>query len=287
MNRILSFIKTSEYNYWPHLIILLFATVADVAFIVFSWEMGARPFVATCIFLGLFLLWPALALLAGMIYVFIDTRKPVNRQEKVLQIWLITLLLALLASLIIGKIYNDHARIYYTLPNNDAMTIWQERIIFEKYTSCLPPHSNYIELPRDLYSWELIIDAAGRSAIIGVDSNEIKQVSPKYPVVATYVGSAGPGRYWSRTEFPPERWMAHIEFNFYPDAFSTGGYLQFTTVTNDSVYHLNGCYPFTQYRQYKESFGGAEPLDSFIVSFHEQTHYYRFWADSTQYSAFH
>ena len=266
MKRLLSFIKTPEHNYWPHLIILILATAADIAFIVFSWEMGARPFVATCIFLSIFLLWPALALLAGMIYVFVDTRKMLNRQEKVLQIWLITLLLALLASLIIGKIYNDHARIYYTLPDNDTMTIWQERIIFEKYTSCLPPHSNYIELPRDLYSWELIIDTAGRSAIIGVDSDEIKQVSPKYPVV---------------------RWMAHIEFNFYPDAFSTGGYLQFTTIANDSVYHVNGCYPFTQYRQYKESFGGAEPLDSFIVSFHEQTHYYRFWADSTQYSAFH
>ena len=123
MKHIRSFIKTSEHNYWPHLIILLFATVADIACIVFCWEMGTRPFVAICILAGIFFIWPALALLAGMIYVFIDTRKPVNRQEKVLLIWLIILLLALPASLIIGKIYNDHARLYYTLPDNDTMTI--------------------------------------------------------------------------------------------------------------------------------------------------------------------
>ena len=275
---------SNKFKYWPHLIILILATIADVIALIFVWDGGTAVFFATFIFLGIFLLWPTLALLAGLIYVIAETRKPVNLLEKVFLSWTITLLLSLPLTMVLGRIYNDYARIYHTLPNNDTMTIWQDKIIFEKYTSIFPPHSNYIELPKGLSSWKLTIDTAGRSAIIDVNPAEIKQFSPKYPLVAIYKGD--PGYYWSRTEFPPEKWLVHVEFDFYRDAFSTGGCLKYTTIANDSVYHVHGDYPFTQYSQYKESPGKVEPLDSFLISFHKQTHYYRHWADSTQYSAF-
>lgn len=281
MNR-QSTIKSADHNYWPHLIILLVATIADIAAILFSWDIGVRPFLALCILFGIL---PALALLAGVTYVFWNTHKRVNQPEKVLFTWSIITFLAIPIGLIIAEIHNNNARFYYTLPNNDTITIWQDRIIFEKYTSVFPPHSNYIELPKSTLDWELIIDSLGRSAIFGVDSDKIKQVSPKYPLVASYTDN--PGRYWFRTEFPSEKWMASVDFHFYQDAFSTGGYLQFTYIANDSVYFVTGSYPFTQYAEYEEMFHGVEPLDSFIVTFDKHTHFYRAWADSTQYSAFH
>lgn len=273
-------------NYWPHLIILIIATIADVVAIFLAWEMGARLFfVSYFIFLGIIFIWPALALLAGLIYVIIDTRKPINTQEKVFLCWAIILLFSLPFSMVIGNIYNNQARIYHQLPNNDTLTIWQERIIFEKYTSCFAPRTNYIELPSGTFEWMFTIDSMGNSAVLVDRSDEIKQVSPKYPLVGIYEGS--PGQYWFYKEFPPEKWMAHIQFNFYPDAFSTGAYLYYTTIANDSVYHVSGGYPFTQYSQYHETFDRVEPLDSFIISAQNLTYHYRFWADSTQYSIFH
>lgn len=278
---------SDKRNYWPHRIILILATIADVAAIFLSWEMGALVFIASFILLGIIFILPAVVLLACLIYVIVDTHKPVNIQEKVFLYWTIILLLALPFSMVIGKIYNNQSRIYYQLPNNDTITIWKERIIFEKYTSCFAPRTNYIELPSGTCEWKFTIDSVGNSAIYVNRSDEIKQVLPKYPLVGIYEGSS-PTQYWFYTEFPPEKWMAHIQFNFYHDAFSTGAYLYYTTIANDSVYRVSGVYPFTQYSQYSESFDHVEPLDSFVVSFHEHIHScYRFWADSTQYSIFH
>lgn len=277
------------YKYYiAHIIILSLAAVAEIAFIVlFLWPMGFVCAFATCIFLGIFLLWPAIALLVGWIYVITKTRKRESWLEKVLFTWAIILALAVPLTSAIKEILNSQARYFYELPDNNTLTIWQNRIIFEKYTSVFPPCTNYIQLPGVLENWEMVIDTAGRTAVIMYNADEIKQFSPKYPLVATYSGEAG--QYWFSTEFPPETWMLHCEYSYWPDAFSSGGTYHLSVVANDSVTHINGYYSFREYASYHQREPYTQSLDSLIISFHKKTDHYNHshWVDSTQYSAFH
>ena len=185
----------------------------------------------------------------------------------------------------ICEIFNRQARYFYDLPDNNTLTIWQDRIIFEKYISIFPPRTNYIELPEGTSNWEMVIDTAGRCAILTYDIDEIKQFSPQYPLVATYIGDAG--QYWFYTEFPPETWILHCEYTYWPDAFSSGGTYHLSVVANDSVTHINGYYSFREYASYAQDDPYIEPLDSLILSYRKKYDYNCHWSDSTQYSAFH
>lgn len=247
--------------YIAHIIVLILSTIVDMAFIMLAWSMGYTLVFGICIFLGIFLLLPALALLVGWIYVVVDTRKRENRQEKILLTWAIIVALAIPLTMPICEIQNNQARYFYDLPDNSTMTIWRERIIFEKYTSCFPPRTNYIQLPsgakfRD--NWAMVIDTAGRAAVYVIDDvDEIKQVAPKYPLVATY-----DDRDSFRTDFPVETWMLHCEYTYWPDAFSTCGEYQLLMIANDSVTHIHGYFPFREYARYEQSEPFTEPLDS-------------------------
>lgn len=299
MKRLFSFIKTPEHNYWPHLLILLLATAADIAAIVVSWQMGTI-FWLVFIFYGLLLAFPILALLVWLMYVIVDTYRLENTWEKVLFPWAIIALLALPAGIAVWEIQNNQVRYYYDLPDNNTMTVWQEYIIFEKYTSFFAPRTNYIKLPGGTDKWELTIDSAGCSAVyVYKNAHEIKHVSPKYPLVAIYKGN--PGQYWLYTDFPPEKWMVHFHYDYDHDGLASGATLQYIAVTDDSVFHINGYYPGREYAEYRQGEPYSEPMDSFLVSFQKHVKYcqsgnyrtkdgsskYSFWPDSTQYSIFH
>lgn len=299
MKRILSFIKTSEHNYWPHLIILLLATTVDIVVIVASLQIG-MAFWLIFILLGLLLILPILALLAGLIYVIADTYRLASVQQKILFPWAIIALLAPIAGIVYWEVQNNQVRYYYDLPDNNTMTVWQEYIIFEKYTSFFAPRTNYIKLPGGTDKWELTVDSAGHSAVyVNKKAHKIKAVSPKYPLVATYEDS--PGQYWFYADFPAEQWKAHFSYHYDHDGISSGAVLQYTSVTKDGVSHINGSYPGIEYYDYHENEPYLEPVDSLLVYFQKQVEYYQsgsyrtkngeykfaFWPDSTQYSAFH
>ena len=299
MKRILSFIKTSEYNYWPHLIILILATAADIAALTASLQIGIA-FWLMFILLGLLLILPVLGLLAGLIYVITETYRLASIQQKILFPWAIIALLTPIAGIVYWEVQNNQVRYYYTLPDNNTMTVWQEYIIFEEYTSFFSPRSNYIKLPNGTDDWELTVDSAGHSAVyVNKKAHKIKAISPKYPLVATYEDS--PGQYWFYADFPAEQWKAHFSYHYDHDGISSGAVLQYTSVTKDGVSHINGSYPGREYYDYHENEPYSEPIDSLLVSFHKHVEYcqsgiyrtedgyskYCFWPDSTQYSAFH
>ena len=290
---------SDKQKYWAYLIILLLATIADVAFIVFSWKMGTTFWLAF-IFFGLLLVFPIFALLAGLIYVIIDTYRLKNIQEKIFFPLAIIALLVPIAGITYWEIQNNQVRYYYDLPDNNTMTVWQEYIIFEKYTSFFAPRTNYIKLPSGADEWELTIDSAGHSAVyVYKKAHKIRNVSPKYPLVAIYKGF--PGRYWLYTDFPAEKWMAHFHYHYDHDGLASGADLYYTSVTNDSVCHIIGSYPGREYYEYSQTEPYSEPMDSFLVSFQKDVEYYQsgiyptekgkskycFWPDSTQYSIFH
>lgn len=275
------------YKYYKaHIIILSLASILPIAFVVFSFLGGVLPALIVIV-ICLCNVWAIalLPLLIGWIYVIYDTRKRDNRQEKILLTWAIMIVLVIPLTIGIFEILNRQARYFYDLPDNNTLTIWQNRIIFEKYISIFPPRANYIQLPGVLENLEMVIDTAGRAAILMYNADEIKQYTPKYPLVATYKGSAG--EYWFETEFPPETWMLHCEYSYWPDAFSSGGVYQLSIVANDSVTHITGHYPFREYASYNQDEPYSQSLDSLILSYRKKYDYKCRWSDSTQYSAFH
>ena len=266
---------------------MVLVTIPDVAFVILSFFMGSRTLFAICIFLGGFLIWPALVLLTGLIHVIKETCKPSNKHEKVLLSWAIISALVIPTTIAIGDIINRQARYYYVLPDNSQITIWQNRIIFEKYISPFPPRTNYIQIPSDNRSWQLTIDSAGRSAIYTYNTSKIKQVSPKYPLVAVYEGK--PGEYWFYKEFPPEVWMVYCSYEYMSDGLASCGMYDVTTVSNDSAYHIHGYFPGAERALYDQDKTYIHPLDSLIDSYKKNDYYdnYYHWSDSVHYSAFH
>lgn len=289
----------NKFKYWPYLIILILATIADAVVIVFSWQMGIT-FWIMFIFFGLLLCFPILALLAGLVCVIKATYKLDSIPKVTLFLWAIIAILAIPISITMWETQNNQVRYYYDLPDNNTMTVWQEYIIFEKYTSFFPPRTNYIKLPSGTDEWELTIDSAGHSAVyVYKKAHKIKNVSPKYPLVAIYEGN--PGQYWLYADFPADQWMAHFHYDYDHDGLASAGFLRYTAVVNDSVCHINGSYPGREYAEFNQGEPYVEPMDSFLISFHEDLKHsqsgnyrikdgeykYCFWPDSTQYSAFH
>ena len=275
--------------YIRHLVILSLATVVDVAFIVLLCKVNYFSLIVVCIFGGYLLVLPVWGLIRGLVYVIKDTHKLRNIKEGLLLAWAIVALLTIPLAITTEEIRNNQVRYYYDLPDNTTLTIWQDRIIFEKYTSFFPPRSNYIKLPNGTDNWELVIDTAGSSAIwMYGQTDKIKQVSPKYPLVATYEDSAG--KYWISAEFPPQTWMAHCEYHYYHDGIASAGFYSVTTVANDSAIHVNGSFDGRDYARYDQGEPRKEPLYSLVLSFSQHIKYYEeynHWSDSTQYSAFH
>ena len=229
-----------------------------------------------------------------------DTYRLASIQQKIFFPWAVIALLAPIAGIICWEIQDNQVRYYYTLPDNNTLTVWQDYIVFEEYTSFFPPRTNYIKLPDGGEDWELTIDSTGHSAVyVFKDARKIKAVSPIYPLVATYEYS--PGRYWLYADFPAEQWKAHFSYHYDHDGLFSGAVLQYTAVTKDSVTHINGGYSGREYSNYHQGKPYSEPMDTFLGSFQKHVEYYQsgnyrtkdgeykyaFWPDSTQYSAFH
>lgn len=248
------------------------------------------------VFLGL----PWGGSVAGLIYVFVSTYRKTDIRAKVLFYWAICLFIFPWLCFGIVELKNSQNRYSYDLPNGDTLTVWQQTIIFDSYTSSFKPKSNYIRLPNKLEDWSLIIDTTGHVALwVSEKADKVKVCNPKYQVDGVYRDDAG--LYWFRVEHQAEERVADYTFHYDRDGIHSGAVMVLHTFQNDSVYSKTWAFSGWDNHNCWLLNDTVYARDSFLTDYNKQTdksykergwskdgkYYHAYYPDSTEYSFFH
>ena len=284
--------RQNDKSYGCLLFICIAATIIVLLFIIPNMVYNDG---LICIITFVYLALPIFASIAGLIHVIMKTFKRFNIKEKALFYWAISIIVLPWICLGVLDFKNDLVRYSYDLPNGDTLTVWQETIIFESYTSPFSPKSNYIRLPSRAQDWEIMIDTTGHLALwISKDANKVKVCNPKYQMEGIYRDDAG--AYWFRVEHPVEERMMDYSFHYDRDGIFSGAEMVLHTFINDSVHSKRWGMDFWEYHTCRLWTDTVFVRDSFIADYNQKSeeswqqdwkYCNAYYPDSTEYSYYH